>query len=189
MTPEQAVWRRDKISVSGEESFMVEYPSTPEESFVATGASVFDNTKVCRLQQSILEKKIVPLKLDKIVGIPQLLRPHVQNGNLKIWEVPKVGMKFWAGIDVAEGLGSNRDYSTIFIMDKNAKQVLQFRSNRVKPYEFADIVDCIGRWYNKAYLTVEKASGGLSVIERLRYEKHYMNMHKYQCYVSALYGR
>lgn len=53
MTPEQAVWRRDKISISGLDAFHVEYPSTPEESFVATGASVFDNAKVVRLQQSI----------------------------------------------------------------------------------------------------------------------------------------
>lgn len=45
MTPEQAVWRRDKISISGLDAFHVEYPSTPEESFLATGSSVFDNTK------------------------------------------------------------------------------------------------------------------------------------------------
>ena len=31
-------------------------------------------------------------------------------------------------------------------------------------------------------LTVEKASGGHSVIERLRYDKHYMNMTKYKTY-------
>lgn len=182
MTPEQAVWRRDKISISGIDAFHVEYPSTPEESFIATGASVFDNTKVCRLQQSLAEKKIVPLKLDKIIGIPALLRPHVQKNNLKVWTIPKKGMKYWLGIDVAEGLGGNRDSSTIYVMDKDGKQAAQFKSNKIKPYEFADIVDAVGRWYNKGLLTVEKASGGHSVIERLRYEKHYMNMTKYQTY-------
>lgn len=35
---------------------------------------------------------------------------------------------------------------------------------------------------DKALLTVEKASGGHSVIERLRYEHHYMNMTKYKTY-------
>lgn len=182
MTPEQAVWRRDKISVSGLDAFHVEYPSTPEESFIATGASVFDNTKVCRLQQSIAEKKIVPLALDKIVGLPNILRPYVQNKSLKIWAIPKKGMKFYAGIDCSEGLGGKRDYSTIFIMDKDCRQVAQFKNNKIKPYQFADIVDAIGRWYNKALLTIEKASGGHSVIERLRYEKHYMNCTKYKTY-------
>ena len=182
MTPEQAVWRRDKISISGLDAFHVEFVSTPEESFISTGASVFDNTKICRLQQAIAEKKIVPLALDKIVGLPNILRPYVQNKSLKIWEVPKMGMKCYLGVDVAEGLGGKRDYSTIFVMDKEGKQVAQFKSNKIKPYEFADIVDAVGRWYNKGLLTVEKASGGHSVIERLRYEKHYMNMTKYKTY-------
>lgn len=182
MTPDQAVWRRDKISVSGLDSFHVEYPSTPEESFLSTGASVFDNRKIITLLNTIVEKKIVPLKLDKIVGIPQSLRVHVQNGNLKVWSVPKKGMKCYIGVDVAEGLGGTRDYSTIYVSDGDGRQLAQFRSNKIKPYEFADIVDAVGRWYNKGLLTVEKASGGHSVIERLRYEKHYMNMTKYKTY-------
>ncbi len=182
MTPEQAVWRRQKISVSGLDAFHVEYPSTPEESFIATGASVFDNTKVCRIQQAIAEKKIVPLALDKIVGLPNILRPYIQNKSFKVWTIPKMGMKYYLGVDVAEGLGGKRDYSTIFVMDKEGKQVAQFKSNKIKPYEFADIVDAVGRWYNKGLLTVEKASGGHSVIERLRYEKHYMNCTKYKTY-------
>lgn len=182
MTPDQAVWRRDKISVSGLDAFHVEYPSTPEESFLSTGASVFDNAKVVKLQQAIAEKKIKPLPLDKIVGIPNILRTHVQNGNLKVWTPPRKGMKCAIGVDVAEGLGGNRDYSTMYVMDWNGKQLAQFRSNKIKPYEFSDLVDAMGRWYNKALLTVEKASGGHSVIERLRYDKHYMNMTKYQTY-------
>lgn len=182
MTPEQAVWRRDKISISGLDAFHVEFVSTPEESFISTGTSVFDNTKICRLQQSIAEKKIVPLALDKIVGLPNILRPYVQNKSLKIWAVPKKGMKYFLGADVSEGLGGKRDYSTIFVMDKDCRQVAQFKSNKIKPYQFADILDVVGRWYNKGLLTVEKASGGHSVIERLRYEKHYMNMTKYKTY-------
>lgn len=55
-------------------------------------------------------------------------------------------------------------------------------NKKVKPYEFADIIDAMGRWYNKGLLVVEKASGGHSCIERLRYDKKYMNMYKYKCY-------
>lgn len=182
MTPEQAVWRRDKISISGLDAFHVEFVSTPEESFISTGASVFDNTKICRLQQSIAEKKIVPLALDKIIGLPNILRPYVQNKSFKVWTIPKKGIKYYLGADVSEGLGGKRDYSTIFVMDKDCRQVAQFKSNKIKPYQFADILDAVGRWYNKGLLTVEKASGGHSVIERLRYEKHYMNMTKYKTY-------
>ena len=182
MTPEQAVWRRGKIAESSLDAFHEEYPSSFSESCIVSGSSVFDNSKVIRLQQAIIEKNIKPLPLDKIVGIPSLLQTHIKNRNFKVWDIPKKNVKYFLGVDVAEGLGGKRDSSTIFVMDKNGKQVAEFKSNKIKPYEFADIVDCVGRWYNKGLLTVEKASGGHSVIERLRYDKHYMNMTKYQTY-------
>ena len=183
MTPEQAVWRRMKIAESSLDSFHEEYPSSFSESCIVSGSSVFDNSKVIRLQQTIAEKKIKPLPLDKIVGIPTILRSHVSNRNLKVWEIPKNGKKYILGCDLSEGLGGNRDYSTIFVMDKeDCKQVAEFASNKIKPYQMSDIIDAMGRWYNKGLLVVEKASGGHSVIERLRYEKHYMNMYKYKSY-------
>ena len=182
MTPEQAVWRRMKIAESSLDSFHEEYPSSFEESCIVTGSSVFDNAKIVRLQQAIIDRNIKPLPLDKIVGIPSLLQTHIKNRNLKVWEIPKNGMKYVLGCDLSEGLGGNRDYSTIFVMDKDGRQVAEFASNKIKPYQMADIIDAMGRWYNKGLLVVEKASGGHSCIERLRYEKHYMNMYKYKSY-------
>ena len=182
MTPEQAVWRRGKISESSLDAFHEEFPSTFEESCIVSGSSVFDNNKVIRLQQAIVQQNIKPLSLDKIVGIPQVLRPHVSNRNLKVWQIPKKGIRYVLGCDVAEGLGGKRDSSTIYVSDKDGVEVAEFKSNKVKPYELADIIDAMGRWYNKGLLVVEKASGGHSCIERLRYDKKYMNMYKYKCY-------
>lgn len=182
MTPEQAVWRRMKIAESSLDSFHEEYPSSFEESCIVTGSSVFDNGKIVRLQQALVDRNIKPLPLSKIVGIPSLLQTHIKNRNLKVWEIPKIGMKYVLGCDLSEGLGGNRDYSTIFVMDKDGRQVAEFASNKIKPYQMADIIDAMGRWYNKGLLVVEKASGGHSCIERLRYEKNYMNMYKYKSY-------
>lgn len=114
----------------------------------------------------------MPIVLDKIVGLPQILRPYVQNKSLSVYQIPKVGMRYYIGVDVSEGLGGKHDYSTMFIMDRDGKQVAEFRNNKIKPYLYADVVNAVGRWYDKALLTVEKASGGHSVIERLRYEHH-----------------
>ena len=66
MTPEQAVWRRGKISESSLDAFHEEFPSTFEESCIVSGSSVFDNNKVIRLQQAIVQQNIKPLSLDKI---------------------------------------------------------------------------------------------------------------------------
>ena len=54
------------------------------------------------------------------------------------------------------------------------------RANHI--LEFAEIVNELGKYYNNAFLVVEKASGGHSVIERLRYTYGYMNMSKYKTY-------
>ncbi len=181
MTPEQAIWRRGKIAISGVDGFHQEFPSTPQESFVATGSSVFDSKRICSLLVAITEQKIKPKTLNQLVGLPVMLRQYIPK-SLSIWEVPKSGMRYYIGVDVSEGLGGKHDYSTMFVMDNNGKQVAEFKNNSVKPYVFADLLNCIGRWYNKALLTVEKASGGHSVIERLRYEHKYMNMTKFQTY-------
>lgn len=106
----------------------------------------------------------------------------MQNRSLDIYAVPKRGMKYYIGADVSEGLGGKHDYSTMFVMDRDGQQVAEFHNNKVQPYLYADICNAVGRFYNKALLCVEKASGGHSVIERLRYEHHYMNMVKYKTY-------
>ena len=46
----------------------------------------------------------------------------------------------------------------------------------------AEIINPLAQHYNKGLITVEKASGGHSAIEKLRYEYKYMNMTKYQSY-------
>lgn len=178
-TIEQLIWRRDKISVNGVDAFHVEFPSSPEESFLVTGSSIFDKERISKNLIAISEKKIKPYAKDKIVDIPSLLRQYIGK-SLSIWQIPKRGERYFIGVDCSEGI--KKDYSTAIILNKDGEQVAEFRNNAVKPYQYADIIDCLGRWYNKALLTVEKASGGHSVIERLRYDNHYMNMTKYKTY-------
>ena len=166
MTPDQAIWRRQKISTSSPEAFRVEFPATPEESFLATGTSVFDSMKVSKLQQALVTKK--HKAFDQKSDCGNTCNPaNISRQIIIIWKIPQHGMKYYIGVDVSEGLGGKHDYSTMFVMDKDGHQVAEFRNNSIKPYLFADIVDAMGRWYNKALLTVEKASGGHSVIERL----------------------
>lgn len=181
MTLEQAIWRRGKIATEGEDTFHVEFPSTDEEAFLVTGSSVFDTKRITSYLHTIATKNITHIPKEHIIGLPAMLQ-NCYGTAFKIWEMPKRKEKYYIGVDVAEGLGGLRDSSTMFVMSQSGKQVAQYKSNKIKPYEFADLVDMVGRYYNKALLTVEKASGGHSVIERLRYDKHYMNMTKYKSY-------
>lgn len=176
-TPDQIIWRRGKISSEGLDTFHVEFPSTDDECFLATGSQIFDTNRITNLLKA--NKFEQPIKVDKLV-IRNELRTWIQNGSLKIYAIPKQNMRYWIGVDVSEGVG--QDSSTMFVMDRNGEQVASFKNNKIKPYEFADIVFYMGKYYNTAHLVIEKASGGHTVIERMRYAHKYRNLAKYKTY-------
>lgn len=177
-TIEQLMWRRLKVASTGLDAFHQEYPSTDLEAFISTGASVFNNKKITDTEKAIINNKNKELDIKNIVGLPNLLK--VYRNSIKIWQIPKVGERYYIGCDLSEGVG--KDYSVIQVLDKDNEQVLEFRNNNIKPYKMAEIINVLGRYYNNGLLTIEKASGGHSVIERLRYEFKYMNMTKYKTY-------
>lgn len=177
-TMEQLMWRRLKVSSTGIEAFHQEYPSTDMEAFISTGSSVFDNKRITEVEQAIILNKDVSIDLENIIDLPQELKVHKKS--LKIWEIPQVNKRYYIGCDVSEGVG--QDYSVIEVINEDNMQVCEFRNNSLKPYQVSEILYCIGKYYNDGLITVEKASGGHSVIERLRYEFSYMNMTKYKSY-------
>lgn len=174
---EQLIWRRSKISANGLEAFHVEFPSSDEECFLSTGSQVYD-TK--RIQNCINSLYLKPLEASKLKHIPASLIKWVKNGSLKLYELPQLKIHYYGGVDVSEGIG--KDSSACIIMNKSGQEAAMFKNNRIKPYEFADVLNDLGKLYNNAHLVIEKASGGHSVIEKLRYEHKYMNLAKYKTY-------
>lgn len=173
-TIEQIVWRRLKISNSSESQFAQEFPSTPSEAFVSTGDNVFDNQKVHERLENVKSKSI-PMPHN----LPDILKPWYNRG-FSLWETPESGIRYFIGVDSAEGLGGSSDYSVAEIIDREGFQVAEFRSNKIKPYEFVEIIECLGRWFNTAYLVVEKASAGQTVCDRLYNDVQYPLMYKYK---------
>lgn len=178
-TPEQIIWRRAKISSEGADTFHVEYPATDEECFLSTGRQIFDTTRISKL----LKNKPFPIiKIDSLqkFSVNRELVKWAQLGDLKIYRLPREKERYWIGVDVSEGVG--QDSSTMLVMNKSGEEMASFKNNKIKPYEVADVANFLGRLYNNAQLVVEKASGGHSVIERLRYHYKYTNMAKYKAY-------
>ncbi|MGU9539180.1 phage terminase large subunit family protein [Clostridium tepidum] len=178
-TIEQLVWRRSKIEKIGIDKFRQEFPSTLTESFITTGASIFSNAKIDSIEKAIISNKTKYIKKENILDLPNLLKQHYGR-SFFIYQIPKAGKRYYVGCDLSEGVG--QDYSVIEVLNKDGEQVAEFYNNKIKPYEMAEIINEIGHYYNYALLCIEKASGGHSVIERLRYDLHYMNMVKYKSY-------
>lgn len=179
VTLKMLCWRRLKINNSSIDQFNQEYPISDNVAFISTGASVFDNRRVSTVLQSILLeiKKFINRK--ELKDLPKELY-NFYGKSFFMYKEPIAGQRYFIGVDCSEGLG--KDYSTSIVLDKDGEEVAMFKNNKIKPYQFAEIVNILGRYYNGAFLTVEKASGGHSVIERLRYTFKYMNMAKCKSY-------
>jgi len=173
----QLVWRRLKISNSSEEQFSAEFSSNPIEAFVSTGSNIFDPTQIHKEIKRVLnlktisKPKLLPANLVRFFG-----------RELLMWEQPQRGKRYYGGVDTGEGVG--KDNSVIEIIDEDGKQVAEFASNKIKAYEFAAIVNEMGIYYNNAYLVIEKQASGHSVVDKVRHDFKYKNLHKFKSYDS-----
>lgn len=177
-TLRQLMWRQWKLSGGMDiKDFNQEYPSNALEAFISTGNSVFDTSKiVARLRYAT-----PPMTVQELgSSLPVSLKGYVSRKSLNVFELPKQGVKYYAGVDTASGSGG--DFSTISILDETGKQVLSFYDNKVSVYKFASVINDIGRWYLYSYLVVERNGYGIPILERLRNEYQYMNIYKHKIF-------
>jgi len=172
---DQLYWRRLKIAESGERKFKQEYPATPEEAFLVTGNSVFDQEIINSIQ----------------VKAPEYVRhfdetsnyfEDAREGHLEMWIPPNFDDRFIIGADVALGVG--QDYSTAVVLNKERQVCALFRDNFTDPSNFGDILFYLGRYFNNALLAVESNSLGIATLNRLK-QMNYVNLY-YQTKAASL---
>lgn len=172
------MWRRYKLLDMTLQEFQQEYPSNVLESFISTGSSVFDQAMIINRMNTAMK----PLGKNDVISASTAILHKFINKGLEIFHLPKPGVRYYGGVDSASGGGN--DYSTISIFDEDGRQVLSFYSNKTPVYDFAEIIDCIGRWYNYAFLCVERNSYGLPILQRLRKDYGYLNLYKQKLFDS-----
>lgn len=165
---EQIVWRRLKISNNSETWFAQEFPSCPTEAFISTGTNVFDTQRLHDRLANISATKTIPMP----ELLPAVLKPWYNRG-FSLWEKPEKGIRYFVGVDSAEGLGGDSDYSVVEVVDRDGFQLAEFRSNKIKAFEFVEVVNAIGLYFNEAFLVIEKASAGQTVCDRLCNDEQY----------------
>ncbi|MED4619389.1 terminase large subunit domain-containing protein, partial [Priestia megaterium] len=172
----QLMWRRWKILDSGTKAFYQEFPAHPMQSFISTGNNVFDTDLLVQRIPHVM--KVLTFTEVKDV-LPEILRKYIGR-QLYIYELPKKGERYYAGVDTASGSGN--DSSTISMIDKDGRQVLSFYDNTISVFEFAKVLDTIGRFFNYAFLVVERNGFGVPILERLRKEYQYINLFKHKVF-------
>ena len=114
------------------------------------------------------------------VTLETLLSSHIEpehidlNGRLYVYEKPEKEFQYILGVDPAKGTGENHSVIQIIkiinMVPIKLEQVGVFRDNLTDVYEFADIIDRLSNYYNKAYIMCENNGEGSAVIQRLWWE-------------------
>lgn len=177
MTLDILCWRRLKIQNSSLEQFNQEYPYTDDVAFISTGTNVFDKKVIALNKIRVQKVKALP---KETLTLNYVLQPYYGK-SFWIYEKPIKEHRYIISNDCSEGIGADSHVSVV--IDTNThKQVALFRNNEIRPDQFADVINALGRMYNKAYCIVELASGGHTVIEKLYYTHKYYNMHRHRTY-------
>lgn len=173
VTYEQLNWRKRTIAnkCGGDlDLFHQEYPSTPEEAFIASGRPAFDTKALKEYEIACVPPKKT-CDLTEKNGKIQLLES--EKGLFKIWFMPEEGMNYYVGADIAEGLVSG-DYSVAIVLDDELNVCAKWRGH-IDPDLFGNILVQIGTLYNEAYIIPENNNHGLTTIRSI-VDKEYWNI-------------
>ena len=172
LTDEQLQFRKETIADYGGDitAFKQEYPSTVEESFVATDTIYFD--------QDIIEK--VRELSSNVKGVERL---HLSEngmsdrefGNFTVYRRPHEEHEYVIAADIANGQG--QDYTVMMVMDPFGNCVAVLRDNQLRPDMAGSVLSHLGRWYNNAKILVERNGVGGFTIQALQGQLYYNNLY------------
>lgn len=156
-----------------EPKFMQEYPWTPEVAFIATGDPAFPSDEMHYVRECIVQ----PGLKGRMIwngDMPQFEKDN-RNGQLLVWEEPKIGHHYYVGADAAVGMESG-DFAAYAVLDGTTGNYVARYSDRITPDTLADYLNCVGRWYNKAMLNIElTGNSGRETVRILRDQHFYPN--------------
>ncbi len=188
LEPEQIMWRRWCIKNNCQndlDMFRQEYPSTPEEAFLATGESVFDTEEVSRRLYYLLENDPVKKRgcfvydktVTEIQSGPQIVLKNRQwqeqeNGEIVIFREPEEGVPYVIGGDTA---GEGSDRFTLQVLDNRTGEQVARLMRKYDEDEYAEQAYCLGMYYNCALIAIETnfSTHPIRVLEWLRYPRLY----------------
>lgn len=173
LTNEQLHWRRWKIKElnGNEDAFAQEFPANDEEAFIVSGNPIWSPTL---LKKYMLKTKPARMTGDLFGGYEMFFEENPK-GNLKLWKPPLNGHRYCIGADVAEGIEAETgekttklDQSCAYVMDKNTAEIVACLYGSFDGDVFGRKLEMLGRFYNMAYIGVERNFQGLAPLVALR---------------------
>jgi hypothetical protein len=157
-----------------EHLYYQEFPSSPEEAFLRSGANVFDVDRLMAMKTSL------PIMRGSIVWTDDEPEPRYiedPGGELCIWEPPTLNEKsdpltYVIGADIGKGL-AHGDASVAWVLRADTQEAVAVWHGRVDPDLFGEkVLAWIGRWFHGALLAPENNSFGLTTVKALQRVKY-----------------
>lgn len=148
-----------------EEDMAQEYPSFPEEAFMASGRPVFNRERIAR---DIKRAKEFKSELKTFVFKSNDKEHKV---TVRVFHKPKENEAYSAGADVAEGL-EDGDSSTAAVYNKNYEMMAVYEG-KLDPDIFGEFLVELGLYYNSAMLVPELNNHGHATLAAIKRRKYY----------------
>ena len=101
-----------------------------------------------------------------------------REGAMWLWREPIDGHEYTVGVDTSEGVGEDGDNSVIEVFDNaTMEQCAEFYSNKIQPYQFAQVLNEIAIYYNHGLVVVEGNGSGGAVLTNLQFQLFYDNIY------------
>ena len=179
---EQLKWRRWCIANNCNadiEQFQQEYPSTPEEAFIASGRPRFNVSKLKKYLRHTEDGIRGNLYYD---GQGRVHFEKNKDGYITMWNAPKPDRYYCIGGDVAEGL-IDGDYSVGIVGSQEDLKVDAMFHGHIDPDLFGAELVKLAKFYNDAYIGVEANNHGLTTLKAIQ------KLDYYNIYFSKVYDQ
>mgnify|MGYP001214154508 CR=1 FL=1 len=120
---------------------------------------------------------------NSIEWLSTMVKPPIErqgfDNNVWIWEYPLSEHEYILSADVSRG--DSKDYSTFHIIDNTTSTVVAEYKGKIRPDNFAELINEFGLKYNKALVCPENNSYGYATIlklQELKYPKLYYRKRK-----------
>lgn len=166
ITDSQLVWRRYSIANNCQNDilkFHQEYPTTPEEAFIATGTNVFEFTKLLKCYDPRNGRR------GRLVREGQRVRfQDDPSGELTLFKLPSKNEDFGYYTAAGDPTHTTRgDYACIQIINRRTWEQVAVWRGRIDPYNFGDRVVELSQYFNNAVAACEITGPGYATIARM----------------------
>ncbi len=172
---EQLAWYRwvRAEKVTDEMSLYAEYPTLPDEAFVATGSKYFTGQSMSEAYRRVLgepKNQGFRLQFGSEFTDTALLDVNDRVATLRVWEEPVEGAYYVLGADPAYGSSDTADRFAATVLRAYAnrlEQVAEFCTVDLSPYTFAWVVVYLAGAYRSCLYNIEINGSGTAVIQEI----------------------